>query len=609
MWIVATLIVSLVYRRITGIKSANCRMIKKETIIDLAKSTTETRRHKNVSWYPEISATSDSLSLKEEEQLYLIDSARNAQRTDTAAEPVKSRYHQSEAAEKIRGAVYTPPRVAAALTRWAVRTRNDKVLDPACGEGVFLSAARTRLADLGARRPECLGVDIDQATAAKSGAICADFFKWLPTAPKVDVVVGNPPFIRSHLFPEASRTAAFTEMVKMGLRPSRLMSTWAPFLALCCKALNEHGRLAMVIPEELLAVGYATGLRRFLLARFKKVIICFPSEGIFPGVQQAVVLLLCDNEANGKTGLLTIDYSSLEEGDYQALNSAAAWQWNQKWTHLFLSSRERTRLNDWWPHLDWQPFSSYGRVEVGIVTGDNHYFILNRQQARSFNQKNLVPIVTSAKVLRGIRFGADDFKKVLAEGCPALLLNLREPKEKLSNSERSYLDLGEQKNVSKRYKCRIRDPWYAVPSVWAPDGLLLRQAGEMPRLVHLSKKYAATDTIHRVTWRTPSLGRRHAASFMNTWTLMAAEITGRSYGGGVLELMPSEANQLPMPEPKANLDKVFGAVDESVRSRNFYDAVSIVDNLVMPKWMSGAEKCSAESILRNLISRRKTRNV
>ena len=48
------------------------------------------------------------------------------------------RYRKNGAPEKVLGAVYTPPRVAAALTRWAIRSSSDTVLDPSCGEGVFL---------------------------------------------------------------------------------------------------------------------------------------------------------------------------------------------------------------------------------------------------------------------------------------------------------------------------------------------------------------------------------------------------------------------------------------------------------------------------------------
>lgn len=518
------------------------------------------------------------------------------------------RYRKNGAPEKVLGAVYTPPRVAAALTRWAVRGSSESVLDPSCGEGVFLSAARTRLADLGAGRPECVGVDIDPETATQTGAINSDFFQWVRTAPKQDVIVGNPPFIRSHLFPEASRALAFGAMERMRLRPSRLMSTWAPFLALCCGLLNPTGRLAMVIPEEFLAVGYADELRRFLLRHFRQVTVCFPGANIFPEVQQAVVLLLCERAPENGPGLFTIDYSNLEEGNYGAKLAAPAWNWNSKWSHLFLSARERRLVDQWWPAMGWHPISEYGRVEVGIVTGDNDFFILRGRDAGRFPQEHLVPIITSARDLRGIRFGTDDFRDVVAENRPAYLLNLRVPRAALAAAERDYVEMGERRNVAQRYKCRIREPWYAVPGVWEPDAILLRQSGDMPRLVHLAKKCAATDTIHRVTWHQPSLGRRHTSSFLNTWTLLASELTGRSYGGGVLELMPGEANQLPIPEPAGTLDGIFDTVDEHVRSRNSFAAVEAVDKVVLPEGMSEIDRGSLRGALDKLVQRRKTKS-
>ena len=72
--------------------------------------------------------------------------------------------------------------------------------------------------------------------------------------------------------------------------------------------------------------------------------------------------------------------------------------------------------------------------------------------------------------------------------------------------------------------------------------------------------------------------------------------------------MPSEANRLPMPKPIAALDEIFDTVDERVRSRNFYDAVAMVDQLIMPVWMSAADRASAEAMLVKLVSRRKSRN-
>jgi hypothetical protein len=52
--------------------------------------------------------------LKEEEQLYLIGKARTMPDTADELQSASNRYHQNGASEKVLGAVYTPPRVAAA---------------------------------------------------------------------------------------------------------------------------------------------------------------------------------------------------------------------------------------------------------------------------------------------------------------------------------------------------------------------------------------------------------------------------------------------------------------------------------------------------------------
>lgn len=518
-----------------------------------------------------------------------------------------NRYQQNGSPEKKLGAVYTSPRVASALVRWAVRSPLDAVLDPSCGEGVFLAAARTRLADLGSRNPVCVGVDVDPQAAAASSAICVDFFQWARAAPPFDVVVGNPPFIRSHLFPEESRTVAFQQMKEMGLHPSRLMSTWAPFLALCCNLLSSDGRLALVAPEELLQVNYAEELRAFLLTRFRRVIVCFPPPDTFPSVQQAVVLLLCDNDSKGPAGLLTMPYARLEEGAPYPVDAAPAWDWCSKWTHLFLSPKERQLVTEAFQQLCWQPFKEYGRVEVGVVTGANTFFILPKAKAEEIERRYLTPIVTAARDLQGIQLSSRDFNDLVEQGRPAFLIHTADPIESLPMSLRQYLTEGVERHINQRFKCRMREPWYAVPSVWATDALLLRQAGEVPKLIHLAKRCTATDTIHRVRWKKPSLGKRHAVGFLNTWTLIACEIMGRSYGGGVLELMPSEANKILLPPPSRELDTLFAPVDERIRQRKFYDAIAIVDEAVTPLFITRAEREAARAALERLIKRRQSR--
>jgi len=521
---------------------------------------------------------------------------------------VINRYHQNGNAEKILGAVYTPPRVATALVRWAVRSPDDKVLDPACGEGVFLASARTHLANLGSKYPTCLGVDIDPQAASASLAICSDFFEWAKNcSTRFDAIVGNPPFVRSHLFSETSRAIAFQQMEEMGLHPSRLMSTWAPFIALSCKLLAPNGRLAFVVPEEILHVGYAEKLRTFLLKRFRQVTVCLPEDQVFPSVQQSVILLLCENKTDEPAGLFTISFGRFEEGPSYATEPAPAWEWHNKWTHVFLSDWEREAVAEAFSILRWKPLKDYGRVEVGVVTGYNDFFVLPRSKAKQISPKYLTPIVASARDLKGIRLASSDFTELVEGERPAFLLHTTSPIEKLPKRVRDYLARGEEMKVNQRFKCRNREPWYGVPSVWPADALLLRQVGEIPKLVHLSKKCTSTDTIHRVTWLRPSLGRQHTAGFLNTWTLIACEIMGRSYGGGVLELMPSEANNIPVPPPLPKLETVFDSVDEAIRGRRFDRATQLVDNVVISGLMTRRQQRDARDILARLIDRRKSK--
>ena len=521
---------------------------------------------------------------------------------------VINRYKQNGSAEKMRGAVYTPPRVAATLAQWAIRSRNDSVLDPSCGDGVFLAAARTRLADLGNPQPICLGVDIDPQAASAADAICDDFFAWVQSARSFDAIVGNPPFIRSHLFSERSRALAFEQMKYMGLHPSRLMSTWAPFVALSCKLLTENGRLALVVPEELLHVSYAAELRRFLLSRFRRVMVCLPDANLFPSVQQAVVLLLCDNCVGDPSGLLSITTTQLESGNLSLSDAAPLWSWSTKWTHLFVSQSERHAVSAAFHQLSWKPLKEYGRVEVGVVTGHNDFFILSQKEANLIGGEDFVtPILTNARDLQGIKLDTQDFRTLTQKERPAFLIDTSAPLEQLPTPLRHYLEHGIKQAVNQRFKCRNREPWYAVPSVWPADALLLRQAGDLPKLVHLTMKCASTDTIHRVRWKRPSLGKLHVVGFLNTWTLLACELLGRSYGGGVLELMPSEANNIPMPAPHTDLGNAFDATDASVRLRQFDAAIELVDEILKPADITRAEYSDTRNILAKLIARRKNK--
>ena len=77
-------------------------------------------------------------------------------------------------------------------------------------------------------------------------------------------MLGNPPFIRYQDFPEAQRDQALDILSKLGFHPNKLTNAWLFFLLVSVNLLKPNGRIAMVIPAELLQVKYASEARLFL---------------------------------------------------------------------------------------------------------------------------------------------------------------------------------------------------------------------------------------------------------------------------------------------------------------------------------------------------------
>src|SRR5205814_8039941 len=105
--------------------------------------------------------------------------------------------------------------------------------------------------------------------------------------------------------------------------------------------------------------------------------------------------------------------------------------------------------------------------------------------------------------------------------------------------------------------------WYCVPSVYAAPVGMLKRCHNFPRLVLNVAKAFTTDTAYRIR-ATKVPARRLVFSFVNSITALSAELEGRHYGGGVLELVPSEIERLTIPLPaKADVDVT--KLDKAIR--------------------------------------------
>lgn len=501
---------------------------------------------------------------------------------------------------KLRGGYYTPSTLAAFLAEWAVGRSTRDVLEPSCGDGNILveivkqferrktsvSVTGIELTDSEAKkaRQRVRGMHGPVSVRIQSGDFFDHAIKCFASGKKYDAVIGNPPFVRYQDFPEEQRTKAFGLMRTMGLNPSKLTNLWMPFLAISAQLLGDKGRLAMVIPAELFQVGYASELRQFLANFFPTINVVAFERLVFPDIQQEVVLLLADRTESATPGIRVHeagDASSLSKVDLEALAKAKPKPVDhaaEKWTKYFLDRDEILLLRRLRERTDISQLRNFIEVDVGIVTGDNDYFLLSQEEVSEFGlQDATVPVVARSAALAGISFDDRDFSAWQSLGRKSQLFL---PQAVLSPSVRRYIGLGENQKVNTGYKCRIRREWYVVPSVWTPDVFFLRQADQSPRMVANHTRATCTDTLHRGRLVDGLDAARLAAAFTNSLTFAASEVTGRSYGGGVMTFEPSEVEKLPLPvRGIEELD--IGQIDELIRARKLAEALDVVDRVLL----------------------------
>jgi len=148
---------------------------------------------------------------------------------------------------------------------------------------------------------------------------------------------------------------------------------------------------------------------------------------------------------------------------------------------------------------------------------------------------------------------------------------------------KEYIRNGEKNKQHEEYKCSIRDRWYIVPSVWVPDAFFLRRNNFYPKFVLNKCGAVSTDTMHRMKFNADVDADNVLLSYYNSISFAFTEICGRSYGGGVLEILPGEMGNIVLPKVE-NIDatlkkRLLKHIDKIVRENQDIEIVlDVVDH-------------------------------
>ncbi len=488
-------------------------------------------------------------------------------------------------AEKLRGGFYSPPPlVRACLDRIATLSSGDaaplRVFEPSAGDGAFIRGLRDH--PIANRIKNVTAVEVNPQEAAKTRlALAATHFGGTvitgsvlngarPSAGDYDVAVGNPPFVRFQFLTEEDRAGALDVAHRSGLTLAGVSNLWIPVLLAALTGLRAGGSFAFIVPAECFTGISARSVRTWLIRNVDALQADLFPPGSFPSVLQEVVVLsgrldrsLVHRMAAPLTVVEHLPGNPLS-WTHGVLETAPTW------TRYLLTPAQLSALHQLTDLPEFRPLSEVARLTVSTVTGANEYFSVDDGTLSQYRLDTwALPLLPRIRHATGLCFSQQDHRGLAKLDCPRWLLSFGPggPDPEQVPAAARYLRYGEQLELHKRYKCRIRDPWYRIPVVQPGSVLLSKRSHKYPRLVLNAARAVTTDTIYQGRM-TPAFGGRETdlvAGFHNTGTLLTAEIEGRSFGGGVLELVPTEIGRVAVPMLPA-FGQSLARLDEVARS-------------------------------------------
>lgn len=532
-----------------------------------------------------------------------------------------------QSAQKLRGGYYTPLDLAAFISSWVRELEPSRVLEPSCGDGAFFQA----MADVGGfQSVDVVGFELDRLEARKAvirsrelGLTKADvrpedFLAWAINnmakgGERFDAVVGNPPFVRYQFLPPTFQTRAATIFDRLNLKFTKHTNAWVPFILASMSLLRPGGRLAMVVPAEIIHVTHAQSLRSYLGKECRRLVIIDPEELWFDGTLQGAVILMAEKLQSPRQraqglGMVPVkgrEFLRRSPSDiFDEPNPINGKTVAGKWTRALLDLETRQQLDELEAHPDVHRFDDIARVDVGIVTGANKFFLVSDETVEAYGlSKYAHPMFGRSEHCPGIIYDEAQHAANAKKGSPTNFLWFDDAPASMRSGPRRYIESGEREKLHTRYKCRIRAPWYRVPSVYATEVGMLKRSHDTPRLILNQVGAYTTDTAYRIRTRGVS-GERLVGCFINPLTALSAELEGRHYGGGVLELIPSEIERLLIPVP-ADAAVDLKALDASIRTRPTHETLDRQGRIILGALgISKARQASALEGWRKLRDRR-----
>ena len=208
------------------------------------------------------------------------------------------------------GQFFTPKLISEYMVKLSTTTKNGNILEPSCGEGVFLNS----LIENGFKNIDAY--EYDTTLNNKSSIpITYESFINQDIDKKYDLIIGNPPYIR---------WKNLKEELKEELNNNELWQSY--FNSLCdylyifilksIDILKDNGELIFITPEYWMHTTHSNTLRNYMIENgYFETIIHFSETPIFDGVNSSIIIFKFIKSKNKLKNIKFVEYNSRKKID------------------------------------------------------------------------------------------------------------------------------------------------------------------------------------------------------------------------------------------------------------------------------------------------------
>lgn len=469
--------------------------------------------------------------------------------------------------KKKSGSYYTPTRLADFVADYClskITRKTISILEPSVGDGSFVKAIAksdklSSFSKINLTIVEKDNIELEKAKIfdkikkIKIDSHNNDYLKFhFENTNTYSLIIGNPPYVKKSLLDEYQKELAKNIHTESKLSSKSINNIWTSFLISGISKLKKDGILSFILPLELLQVKFTEEIRELLKREFERIEVFTFNELQFQECKGQDTVLLIGYKKHLQRGTFYTNIASLDDLDnnnYEFYENRSLSDSDKKWTHHFITPDEYEFLESLKIKLN--NVSYYLNNKAGIVTAANSYFIINKDILENYNLKKFSkPIIQKGFYVNGsVTFTKNDLNKLIDNKKPTYLLDFNNLTEnKITKKIKEYLEIGVANELPLRFKCKQRNNWYQIPNISTiPDAFFFKRSHEYPKMIKNEADILVTDSAYKVEMKEGYNLDNFIFSFYNSLTLAFAELEGRYYGGGVLELTPNELRVLPIP--------------------------------------------------------------